>query len=111
MRYCQFLFIDCPGEKKKLKERICELIKYRGERKLIEKFLNWDPPVLPVTGHDLLEKNVPRGPVFQGTLQELKQIWKFSMFTSSREELLGKVDEIVEKTTSTMAAKKKKVEK
>jgi hypothetical protein len=33
------------------------------------------------------------------------------MFTSSREELLGKVDEIVEKVTSTIPAKKKKVKK
>lgn len=103
-KYCQFLMCDCPGEKKKLRERIYELLKYRGEKELLDKFSNWTFPKFPVTGYDLLDKNIPKGPVYHGIMQELQQIWKLSMFTSSKEEILTHLDDIIDKVTATVPA-------
>ncbi|XP_076096550.1 CCA tRNA nucleotidyltransferase 1, mitochondrial-like [Mytilus galloprovincialis] len=108
MTYCQFLFTDSPGEMKKLTERICELLKYRGEKDLMDQFMKWESPKFPVNGYDLVDRQIPKGPIFQGTLHELKQIWKFSMFTKTKEELLENLDEIVEKVTEKVPSKKRK---
>lgn len=108
LRYCQFLFFDSPGETKKLKPRICELLKYRGENKLMSDFIDWDPPKFPINGYDLVDKNIPKGPVYQGVLHELRQIWKSSMFTQTKEELLENLDEIIEDVTAKVPAKKRK---
>lgn len=44
-----------------------------------------------------MEMNVPKGPIFNKTLNSLKEIWKESNYTLSKEELLEMVQEIVEK--------------
>lgn len=108
MKYCQFLFTDSPGEMKKLTERICELLKYRGEKDFMDQFMKWESPKFPVNGYDLVDRQIPKGPIFQGTLHALKQIWKFSMFTKTKEELLENLDEIVEKVTEKVPSKKRK---
>lgn len=81
----------------KLKGRILELLKYVGREDIFEAFDNWIPPRFPVTGYHLMELNVPKGPIFNKTLNSLKEIWKESNYTLSKEELLEMVQEIVEK--------------
>lgn len=71
-------------------------------------FLEWEPPKFPINGYDLVDKNIPKGPVYQGVLQELKQSWKLSMFTKTKEDLLEKLDDVIDEVTAKVPAKKKK---
>ena len=52
---------------------------------------------MPVKGSDLISMNIPKGPLFKMTLDEVRQVWKYSDFTLTKEELLEKVPEIFEK--------------
>ena len=95
VKYCKELLIDSAGKEPKVKDKICELLKYHGENELLQVFSAWTPPPFPVTGYDLVERKVPKGPVFNKTLNQLRQIWKRSDFKMSKEDLLNKVDEVV----------------
>lgn len=94
-RYCQDLIIDTVGREPKVKDRIIQLLVYKGEGTQADEFVSWSPPKFPVTGHDLFAHNVPKGPVFAKTLNELRQIWKKSNCLMSKEELIDKIDEVV----------------
>ena len=39
-----------------------ELLKYNGEPDVLQKFEEWDPPKLPVSGTDLMLMGVGKGP-------------------------------------------------
>ncbi|XP_041353635.1 CCA tRNA nucleotidyltransferase 1, mitochondrial-like [Gigantopelta aegis] len=95
VKYCMDLLIDSAGKEPKVKDKICELLKYHGEKELLQVFTAWTPPPFPVTGYDLVERKVPKGPIFTKTLNELRQIWKKSDFKMSKEDLLAKIDEVV----------------
>ncbi|XP_046571861.1 LOW QUALITY PROTEIN: CCA tRNA nucleotidyltransferase 1, mitochondrial-like [Haliotis rubra] len=94
-KYCQDLIIDTVGREPKVKDRIIQLMLYKGEGTQADKLACWSPPKFPVTGHDLFAHNVPKGPVFAKTLNELRQIWKRSNCMMSKEELIDKIDEVV----------------
>ncbi|GAB1603389.1 CCA tRNA nucleotidyltransferase 1, mitochondrial-like [Argonauta hians] len=72
----------------KMKGRILELFKYLGEEDLFKKFHEWIPPKFPVTGYDLMKQNIPKGPIFNQTLNFLKDEWKESDCNLTKEELL-----------------------
>ncbi|ESO96456.1 hypothetical protein LOTGIDRAFT_188125 [Lottia gigantea] len=97
MKYFGNVLVDSPGKDTKLKERLCELIKYKGNKQLLKEFSEWSPPVLPVKGHDLVQRGIPKGPIFAEMLGDLRQFWKESNFTASKEELLQQVDEKMKK--------------
>lgn len=93
LKYYQDLLISQKDSK--LKGRILELLKYLGREDIYESFDKWVPPRFPVTGYHLMEMEVPKGPIFNKTLNSLKEIWKESNYTLNKEELLEKVQEIV----------------
>ena len=94
LKYYQDLLISQKDPK--LKGRILELLKYIGRDDIFETFDNWVPPRFPVTGYHLMEANVPKGPIFNKTLNSLKEIWKESNYTLGKDELMEMVQEIVE---------------
>lgn len=96
LKFCKYLFIDTTGKDKKTFENICELLRYRNEPDLLEEFRKWPIPTLPVTGSDLVKMNIPKGPLFKQTFDEVRQRWKFSDFTLTKEELLDMVPQISE---------------
>lgn len=95
IRYCMDLHNDSMGKEPKICDRIAELLRYRGEADLLSEFLSWTPLHFPVSGRDLFSKNVPIGPVFLKTITALRQIWKESNYSMSKEELVNKIEEIV----------------
>lgn len=99
LRYCMDLHNDTQGKDTKTKDKISELLRYRGEEKLLSEFLNWSPQRFPVTGYDLFARNVPKGPVFSKTLNDLRQIWKESAYTLSKEELVDRIEGVVKRHT------------
>lgn len=51
-------------------------------------FANWDIPVMPVTGSDLLELGFTEGKAVGNSLSVMKNIWKRSDYTMGKDELL-----------------------
>ena len=100
LRYCMDLHNDTVAREPKIKDRIKELLKYRGEEKLLKEFQNWSPQRFPITGYDLFSKNVPKGPVFSKTLNELRRMWKESNYQMSKEELVDRIEDVVKRNSA-----------
>lgn len=84
------------GKEKRVIDQVLELLKYKGYKDLMKEFKDWTPPKYPITGQDLIDKNIKRGPVFSKTLDALRVVWIDSDFKLSREELLDKIDSVMD---------------
>ncbi|XP_056130718.1 CCA tRNA nucleotidyltransferase 1, mitochondrial [Lampris incognitus] len=71
------------------KIKVCELLKYQGEHKLLGELSQWSIPRFPVSGHDLRKMGITTGKEIGTTLQELREIWKKSHYQMDKEELLS----------------------
>uniref|UniRef100_A0A3P8VE16 tRNA nucleotidyl transferase, CCA-adding, 1 n=1 Tax=Cynoglossus semilaevis TaxID=244447 RepID=A0A3P8VE16_CYNSE len=71
--------------------KVCELLKYQGEKKLLEELCRWTVPRFPVSGHDLRKLGVTSGKDIGATLQNLRDIWKKSHYQLDKDELLSYV--------------------
>ncbi|XP_051987060.1 CCA tRNA nucleotidyltransferase 1, mitochondrial-like [Xyrauchen texanus] len=69
--------------------KILELLKYQGEKELLDELRKWSIPRFPVSGHDLRKLGVTSGKEIGTILQELRDIWKKSRYQMSKEELLA----------------------
>ncbi|MGU3398341.1 CCA tRNA nucleotidyltransferase [Brucellaceae bacterium D45D] len=68
------------------------MIRAGGFARLLETAQNYDAPVFPVTGGDLLELGVEKGPVLGEELRRLETFWIDSGFSLDRAALLRKLD-------------------
>ena len=93
-KHCQDLLCDTIGKEPKTKDKIVELLKYRGHRELLAAFQEWELPRFPVNGHRLLELGVPKGPALAKTLAAFRNKWKETGYKLNQEELLEYLDEI-----------------
>lgn len=48
----------------------------------------WEPPVFPVTGHDLIKLGIKPGPDYTVILNKLRWLWADSGYTLTREQLI-----------------------
>lgn len=71
--------------------KVCELLKYQGEEKLLAELQRWLVPRFPVSGHDLRKMGVTSGKEIGTNLQELRDIWKKSRYQMDKDELLSHV--------------------
>ncbi|XP_032406316.1 CCA tRNA nucleotidyltransferase 1, mitochondrial [Xiphophorus hellerii] len=71
--------------------KVCELLKYQGEEKLLAELQRWSVPRFPVSGHDLRKMGVASGKEIGTNLQELRDIWKKSRYQMDKDELLSHV--------------------
>uniref|UniRef100_A0A4W3JJH4 tRNA nucleotidyl transferase, CCA-adding, 1 n=1 Tax=Callorhinchus milii TaxID=7868 RepID=A0A4W3JJH4_CALMI len=71
--------------------KMCELLKYQGEEKLLKDMEEWSIPRFPVSGHDLRKIGITSGKEIGTILQELRSIWKKSCYLLDKEELLSNV--------------------
>ncbi|XP_034538762.1 CCA tRNA nucleotidyltransferase 1, mitochondrial isoform X1 [Notolabrus celidotus] len=71
--------------------KVCELLKYQGEEKLLAELSRWSIPQFPVSGHDLRRLGVTSGKEIGATLQKLRNIWKKSHYQMDKDELLSYV--------------------
>lgn len=60
--------------------------------RLLETAQNYEAPVFPVTGADLLTLGIEKGPKLGKILKELEAIWIESNFSLDKEELLAKIN-------------------
>ncbi|XP_014908956.1 CCA tRNA nucleotidyltransferase 1, mitochondrial isoform X2 [Poecilia latipinna] len=71
--------------------KVCELLKYQGEEKLLSELQRWSVPRFPVSGHDLRKMGITSGKEIGTSLQELRDIWKKSRYQMDKDELLSHV--------------------
>ncbi|XP_051568267.1 CCA tRNA nucleotidyltransferase 1, mitochondrial-like isoform X2 [Myxocyprinus asiaticus] len=69
--------------------KVLELLKYQGEKKLLDELRRWSIPRFPVSGHDLRKLGITSGKEIGTILQELRDTWKNSHYQMSKEELLA----------------------
>ncbi|XP_067907591.1 CCA tRNA nucleotidyltransferase 1, mitochondrial [Heterodontus francisci] len=72
-----------------VQSRVCELLKYQGEEKLLKAMEQWSIPRFPVSGHDLRRIGIVSGKEIGTMLQELRDTWKKSGYLMDKEELLS----------------------
>ena len=70
------------------KEMVLHLINLQGKKALDDVIRNYDAPIFPVQGKDLLAKGMKPGVEVGNTLAQLKDKWKASGYKLSRDELL-----------------------
>ncbi|XP_029457337.1 CCA tRNA nucleotidyltransferase 1, mitochondrial [Rhinatrema bivittatum] len=68
--------------------KICELLKYQGEQRLLKEMELWSVPCFPVNGHDLRRMGISSGKEIGIMLQELRDQWKKSGYQMDKEALL-----------------------
>ncbi|KAH3859189.1 hypothetical protein DPMN_101905 [Dreissena polymorpha] len=95
MQYYQHLIASLAGKENKPHERVVELLKYKGMGETRKAIETWNMPRFPISGKDLLEMNVKKGPVFSKALGELRRRWIESDFQMTREELLDTIGEVL----------------
>ncbi|XP_068450887.1 CCA tRNA nucleotidyltransferase 1, mitochondrial [Clinocottus analis] len=71
--------------------KVCELLKYQGEEKLLAELSGWSVPQFPVSGHDLRRMGITTGKEIGATLLELRDIWKKSCYQKDKDELLSHI--------------------
>ncbi|XP_043933947.1 CCA tRNA nucleotidyltransferase 1, mitochondrial [Protopterus annectens] len=74
-----------------IQSKVCELLKYQGEVKLLKELEQWSVPRFPVSGHDLRKMGISSGKEIGEHLLQLRDIWKKSGYKMEKEELLTKV--------------------
>ncbi|XP_069793060.1 CCA tRNA nucleotidyltransferase 1, mitochondrial isoform X2 [Narcine bancroftii] len=72
-----------------MQNKVCELLKYQGEEKLLKEMEQWTMPRFPVSGHDLRRIGIISGKEIGTMLQELRDTWKRSGYLMDKEELLS----------------------
>ena len=105
----QCLYIDAKLKSSYVRKYIAEVMKYRGEVNLLEEWVLWEPPVFPIGGKDLKEYGCAPGKTFSIVLDILKNRWKESNFTMSKENLLELLPTAMEEVS--LVQKNRKIKK
>ena len=108
MKMYQCLYIDAKVKPKDVWKYIEEVMKYRGEQELLKEWSNWDPPKFPVGGKDLKDSGCPPGKMYSVLLDKLKDRWKESEFTMTKDKLMMLLPEVMDEIS---IEKKNKVKK
>lgn len=77
-------------------EYVKELLKYKGEEKLLEEFCRWEVPRFPVGGKILKENGVPPGKLYGPIMNQLKDIWIDSEYKKTAEDLVQLIPNIIQ---------------
>jgi len=94
LRPYQYLLVD--GKTKDQKLFLQEVLKYRGETDLLQRFQNWEPPKFPLTGNHLKESNVPPGKAMSVVLTKIKDEWKLSNFTMPLDTMISRIPDVLD---------------
>lgn len=88
----QDILVSCPVKcAEQLRRQVIELLYYEGKSDLVKDIETWPIPEFPINGNDL-KQHIKPGPNFGKVINRLKEMWKDSYYTLSRQELLGKID-------------------
>jgi len=88
LRHYQHLTARLFPKDNRPKDRVTELLKYKGHTDTLAAIQAWDMPKCPVNGLDLQKLDLRKGPVFAKLLNEVREKWIESDFQSTQEELI-----------------------
>lgn len=93
----QDILVSVPRKtSEELRIQVIELMYYHGKEELVKEMSDWKVSEFPVNGNDLKQFNIKPGPDFGKILNRLREIWKESYFVLSQEELLAKVENLLQ---------------
>ncbi len=95
IRPFKFLLADNYKRPEDSRRWIAETLRYRGEPDLATEIEAWQLPTLPVNGHELIAAGCPKGKFMSLAFAKLREAWKESDFKAGKEELLGRLPEVV----------------
>ena len=82
----------------KIKERMNDLLKYLNKLEYMNYLDKWEIPNFPISGDLLINRDIPKGPVFSKILNTLKENWKneYNFDTSQKtiDMLLKDIDKL-----------------
>lgn len=73
-----------------------EVLKYRGDEKLLNEFNNWEIPKFPVNGKILKENGVPPGKMYGPIISKLKDLWIENNYKHTTEDLVKIIPSVIE---------------
>ena len=96
IRPYQFLAVDSKLKPENTRMFLEQVLKYRGDTKRLQEFLDWTIPRFGVTGHHLKEAGCPSGKIMSVVLAKLKEEWKLSDFTLETHQLISQIPRVLE---------------
>lgn len=73
-----------------------EVLKYKGEEKLLKQFNDWEVPRFPIGGKELKENGVPPGKLYGRIIEKLKAIWIDNEYKYTASDLIKHIPSILE---------------
>jgi len=95
VRPYQYLLCDYKSDTTSCRKWICELLRYQGRLDVLKEFEQWELPRFPVSGTILRDEHAVKGKDIGRLLTAIRNKWKHSNFTLSREELLGAIPDLI----------------
>ncbi|XP_013184983.2 CCA tRNA nucleotidyltransferase 1, mitochondrial isoform X2 [Amyelois transitella] len=90
------LVLNTKMKQKDAVEYVKEVLKYRGDKNLLEQFNKWNIPKFPVSGKDLKENNVPPGKMYGLIISKLKEMWVENEYKQTSGDLVKFIPTIIE---------------
>ncbi|KAI8424966.1 hypothetical protein MSG28_006870 [Choristoneura fumiferana] len=81
------LVLNTKIKQKDAVDYVREVLKYRGEEKLLEEFNKWELPRFPMSGKILKDNGVPPGKMYGPIISKLKDIWIDNNYIQTAEDL------------------------
>lgn len=96
----QDLFLDTEksmNQKDEARRHVCQLIRYDGGgTELLRHMETWEPPPFPLSGRDVIEFGVRKGPDVSTAMAHLFKLWKSLDYTQDRQQLLPSLADVVQ---------------
>ena len=99
MKMYQCLYIDAKIKPEHVWKFVEEVMKYRGEHDLLNRWAKWEPPIFPVRGKHLIDAGLDspgQRRMMSRILDKLKTQWKASNFTLTKEQLMAQLSDVME---------------
>lgn len=77
-------------------EYVTEVLKYRGDKTLLEQFLKWEIPRFPINGKTLKDAGVPAGKMYGPIINKLKNLWIESEYKLTADDLVQHIPTFIE---------------
>ncbi|CAB3245707.1 unnamed protein product [Arctia plantaginis] len=90
------LVLNSKIKQKDAIEYVKEVLKYRGDEKLLEDFNKWEVPRFPVSGKLLKNAGVPPGKMYGPIISRLKDMWIENEYKQTASDLVKYIPDILE---------------
>ncbi|XP_061384476.1 CCA tRNA nucleotidyltransferase 1, mitochondrial-like isoform X1 [Danaus plexippus] len=90
------LVLNTKIKQKDAVDYVREVLKYRGDEKLLDMFNKWEVPRFPMTGKLLKENGVPPGKMYGQIINKLKEYWIEQEYKTSAEDLTKLIPSLID---------------